>query len=189
MTGPQSINPDGSQEAATTWRRQFPVDTAAEARQTRREFVAGTAIAGGVMACGRIGLELISPSANSGQLTEYPPAELPAAAADLQTGEALVFHFPDAHSPCLLIRTEDAFTAFTQKCTHLACPVVPNPDAQTLDCPCHQGAFSMRDGAPISGPPRSGLSRVILEQREGTWVATGIRTPGSTTAAPSSLDG
>jgi len=121
---------------------------------------------------------VVAPTSPTGEVIRHAPVRLPDAAAQLQPGEALVFHYPDAHTPCLLIRTADAFVGFTQKCTHLACPVVPNAEAQTLDCPCHKGAFSMHDGAPLSGPPRSGLSQVMLEKREGHWVATGIRTPG-----------
>ena len=176
MKGPESKNPDG-RPTTTAWQRQFPIDTAEEAKQTRRQFVAGAAVAGGAMACGQLGLHLVAPAATAGQLTEHEPLDV-GAADDVSPGDARMFHFPDEHTPCLLIRTADRIFAYTQKCTHLACPVVPDVEQGTLDCPCHKGAFSLTDGMPLSGPPRTGLSEVVIEERDGRLVATGIRTPG-----------
>lgn len=183
MSRPTSKDPDGPLSTESAWRRQFPIDTVREAQQTRREFVAGTAVAGVTLACGQLGLDMVSPLAQVGEVKEYPALQLEPGLSDLKEGEAIQFHFPDNHSPCLLMKTSAAeVVAFSQKCTHLACPVVPNANSQTLDCPCHRGAFSMSTGMPVSGPPRKALTQVVIAIGEdGTLTATGLRAPSTTT--------
>jgi Rieske Fe-S protein len=40
-----------------------------------------------------------------------------------------------------------------------------------LECPCHQGFFSIADGSVIQGPPQRSLPRVTLENKDGQLVA------------------
>ena len=51
-----------------------------------------------------------------------------------------------------------AFTAFAVNCTHLACPVNWQPNAQIFLCPCHGGVF-YGDGRVAAGPPPRPLPR------------------------------
>jgi Rieske Fe-S protein len=111
----------------------------------------------------------------SGQL----PMQRIASVDEIAVGSALSFTYPDEHEPCLLMRLSTSeFVAFNQKCTHLSCAVVPRPDEASLYCPCHEGRFDLRTGAPTAGPPRRPLTRVILEMRgrELYAVATEERT-------------
>jgi Rieske Fe-S protein len=40
-----------------------------------------------------------------------------------------------------------------------------------LECPCHQGFFSIADGSVLRGPPQRALPRVVLEMNGGQLVA------------------
>ena len=93
-----------------------------------------------------------------------------AAIDDVPSAERVAFTYPDEHEPCLLVRlTVNDFVAFNQKCTHLSCAVIPRPDEGSFFCPCHEGRFDLRTGAPTAGPPRRPLTRIVLErQRHAT---------------------
>ena len=196
---PKSTTPNGDEQNVPLWRKQFPIDADDEATRSRREFLGGLTIAGGAMACGQVALEKLSPAdgmvsadaANSadGQSvgsvatpesaaseTAYPPLILPKKLTELADGEAMLFHYPHEKSPCLLVKfADDDFVAFAQKCTHLACPVIPDDDNQTFHCPCHHGSFDLRSGKPLAGPPRAPLPAVRVEvASDGTLTATGI---------------
>jgi Rieske Fe-S protein len=75
-----------------------------------------------------------------------------------------VFAYPSAHDPCLLIRTrDDQLLAYSQKCTHLSCSVIPKLDEGILHCPCHEGVFELITGRNIAGPPPRPLAIIELE--------------------------
>jgi Rieske Fe-S protein len=94
---------------------------------------------------------------------------------DLAVGAALGFTYPDEHEPCLLVRlTSSEFVAFNQKCTHLSCAVIPRPAEGSFLCPCHEGRFDLRTGAPTAGPPRRPLTRIVLETRGRDIYAAGV---------------
>lgn len=177
MKGPESTTPSGDTTDLPLWRKQFPIDTAEDTSRTRREFVGGLAIAGGAMVCGQIALEKLSPVAKSDETFQsHRPLVLARKSSELQNGEAVLFHYPDHKSPCLLIRVEDDILAFSQKCTHLACPVIPNSEAKQFECPCHKGTFDLTTGAPLSGPPQQPLRKVQIEISDsGTITATAIQ--------------
>ena len=86
-----------------------------------------------------------------------------------------MFAYPAEHDPCLLVRTSDTeFVAFSQKCTHLSCAVIPRPEEGIFFCPCHEGRFDLRSGAPTAGPPRRPLPRILLDIRGRTIYAVGV---------------
>lgn len=176
MKGPKSTTPNGGTANAPLWRKHFPIDAVADGSQTRREFVGGLAVAGVAIGCGQVALQTLA----AGRLTEekinnFPPLKLDRKLTELADGEALLFHYPDHKSPCLLVKLADDYVAYSQKCTHLACPVIPNVDAARFDCPCHKGTFDLTSGKPTSGPPRAVLPKVIVNlDADGTLTATGI---------------
>jgi nitrite reductase/ring-hydroxylating ferredoxin subunit len=47
-----------------------------------------------------------------------------------------------------------------------------NPDRAQLECPCHSGSFSAKDGRPLTGPPQRPLTTVPLTIRNGKVWAT-----------------
>src|SRR5215813_12251310 len=95
-----------------------------------------------------------------------------AAIDEIAVGAVKTFAYPTADDPCILIRTgEDSFVAFSQKCTHLSCAVYFEKEQNRLECPCHQGFFSIADGSVLQGPPQRALPRVMLERNDGQLVA------------------
>ena len=79
----------------------------------------------------------------------------------LPVGGALEFDYPGAHDPCLLIRADErTLVAYSQKCTHLSCAVVPRIDEGVLHCPCHEGSSTWRPAGRIAGPPPRPLPRI-----------------------------
>jgi len=67
------------------------------------------------------------------------------------------------------LRREDqgAFTAFAVNCTHLACPVNWQAQAQIFLCPCHGGVF-YGDGRVAAGPPPRPLPRYDVRVQGGS---------------------
>ena len=103
-----------------------------------------------------------------------PEAPLSEAEA-VPVGGVRLFKYPDEDHACLLVRLDrDHFEAFSQKCTHLGCPVVFEPDKFRFRCPCHEGLFSAVDGSVLQGPPQRPLPRIQLEMRGQDLWATSV---------------
>lgn len=95
---------------------------------------------------------------------------------DIAVGEVKLFQYPGEHDPCILVRLSAAeFVAYSQKCTHLSCAVYYEKGQDRLECPCHEGYFSVRTGAVLQGPPPRPLPRVLLERQGGQLIAMGVR--------------
>jgi Rieske Fe-S protein len=170
---PLTIPPDGRPEnVQPRWRQDFPIDWPQDEYISRRDFVKFMA--------------LVSLSFTVGQFwilaqhwlgtREAAAPELEVAGADeLPVGGSKVFHYPGERDPALLVRLEDGtHVAYDQRCTHLSCPVIPQPEAGRIYCPCHEGVFDLRSGQPLAGPPRRPLRRILLETRGGRVYAVGL---------------
>lgn len=156
------------------WRQDFPVDWSADHYVSRRDFVKFLVLISGGFATGQlcIGLDQMF-QAGPGQ--SFPRLRL-CGLDELGVGRSLAFHYPDENEPCLLVRLEEKrWVAFHQKCTHLACAVVPQPEQKRLFCPCHEGAFDIDSGRPIQGPPRRPLPKVTLEITDREIFAIGLQ--------------
>ena len=168
-----SIPPDGRPESEQPqWRRDFPIDWPQDEYVARRDFTKFLMLTSLAFTVGQFWI-LLQNFMRSRQ--GKPPIREIATLSALPIGSPLTFDYPNRHDNCLLVRTaEDRFVAFSQKCTHLSCPVQPRPESHTLHCPCHEGTFDMMTGKPISGPPRRPLSLVTLAIRGEKIYATGI---------------
>lgn len=169
-----TVPPDGRPpEAQPRWREDFPIDWPQDEYRSRRDFTKLLGLTSLAFVVGQawiVGLSALRRA--RGRLPEMEVA----AVEDLPVGGARLFHYPTRDNPCLLVRTAaNEFLAFGQKCTHLSCPVVPQPSKGRFYCPCHNGAFDLRTGQPLMGPPRRPLPRVQLEIRGGRIYATGLR--------------
>jgi Rieske Fe-S protein len=103
------------------------------------------------------------------------PRQKIALVSDIPVGGVKLFQYPTPKEQNLLIRTgEDGFVAFSQKCTHLSCAVFFSREDNQLICPCHNGRFSVRDGAVIQGPPTRPLPHVVLERKGQELIAIGM---------------
>lgn len=104
----------------------------------------------------------------------YPRQEI-AHAGEIPVGGVKLFRYPKPNDQCLLIRTgEDDYVAYSQKCTHLSCAVYYSREDNQLICPCHNGRFSIRDGAVIQGPPTRALPHVVMERQGQELIAIGM---------------
>lgn len=100
------------------------------------------------------------------------PVKVVATVAEIPVGGVKLFQYPEANDQCILVRTaEDAYVAYSQKCTHLSCSVFYSKENNRLECPCHEGYFSISDGSVLQGPPTRPLPRVVLERRGPALIA------------------
>jgi Rieske Fe-S protein len=77
-----------------------------------------------------------------------------------------------AERPVLVIRTTDGqFRAFSAVCSHLQCVVNYVPERNQIECPCHQGIYSI-DGQNISGPPPRPLEEMVVTVNEGSVIVS-----------------
>lgn len=159
-------------EAQPAWRQDFPIDWPQDLYVERREFMKFMVLTSAAFALGQVWIALQNwVRGRRGQ----PPIQRIASREEIGVGGALSFRYPDEHEPCLLLRlTSSEFVAFNQKCTHLSCAVIPRPEEGSLYCPCHEGRFDLRSGAPIAGPPRRPLTRILLDVRGGDIYAVGV---------------
>lgn len=98
---------------------------------------------------------------------------------EIPVGGVKLFQYPHEGEQCILVRVdEDAYAAYSQKCTHLSCAVFYSQESRDLVCPCHEGHFSVRDGSVLQGPPTRPLPSIMLARRGGELVAIGITNRG-----------
>lgn len=148
----------------------FPVSWVDDHYVTRRDFTRSLVWVS-CSAAASAGVLMAMQAAGVGR-SEGPPPQVPVGRADaLAVGTAALFHYPGPDDPCLLIRLEEErFVAFSQKCTHLGCPVLFRAAQRKLYCPCHEGFFDAADGRVLAGPPPRPLPRIKIERRgEELW--------------------
>ncbi|HKE22710.1 MAG TPA: Rieske (2Fe-2S) protein [Bryobacteraceae bacterium] len=150
------------------WRDEFSVFTADERYVNRRQFTKFLTLTSFGMLVGN--LWILAKSVVHRKVS-YP--RVPIAAMDaIPVGGVKMFSYPTANDPCILVRLAvDRFVAFSQKCTHLSCAVYFEREQNRLECPCHQGFFSIEDGSVLQGPPQRPLPRVVLEKQDALLVA------------------
>ena len=126
---------------------------------TRRDFLKlakGAGLAAGVGALAAPILAYLYPT----NLEIYPSEPvLVCAEAELPEGESKTVAF--GRYPAIVIKTGGRLKAYSAACTHFACTVKWNKERGDIECPCHEGYFTVEDGSVISGPPPKPL--LILE--------------------------
>ncbi len=170
-----SVPPDGRPaHEQPAWRRDFPIDWPQDQDVERRDFVRFLTLTSFAFVVGQFWI--------AGQnwlrrRADAPEVRRIASAGDIAVGGSLVFDYPNEHDTSILVRlSETEFVAFSQKCTHLSCAVIPRPDEGVFHCPCHEGIFDLRTGRVIAGPPPRPLPRVLIEMRGDEIYATGVET-------------
>ena len=153
------------------WQQDFPTDIPEDDALARREFTKFLVLTSGAFVAGQCWIGVMSLLRDEAP----PPEKRIAAEGELAAGGVLEFRYPTADDPCLLIRLADRrLVAYGQRCSHLSCAVIPEPEQGQLRCPCHNGYFEISEGRPIAGPPRRPLPRITLEVRDGVIYATGV---------------
>lgn len=165
--------PDGrSLHSQPQWRKDFPIDWPQDHYVSRRDFAKFMVLTSAAFAIGQIwiGMQNVWQKQRGA-----PPIRKIASLSALPVGGSLVFQYPGTHDNCLLIRVaSDKLLAYSQKCTHLSCAVVPKVAEGVLRCPCHEGVFDLYTGRRIAGPPPRPLPRITLDVRGDDIYATGV---------------
>ena len=168
-----TIAPDfAPAEAQPAWRQDFPIDWPQDLYVERRDFLKFMVLISAAFTAGQVWIALENwYRRQNGQ----PPVLRLASIDEIPVGQSLAFRYPDEFEPCLLVRlSANEFVAFNQKCTHLSCAVIPRPEEGSFYCPCHEGRFDLKTGAPIAGPPKRPLTRILLERRGSDIFAVGL---------------
>jgi Rieske Fe-S protein len=104
------------------------------------------------------------------------PVQTVAKLMEVPIGGVKLFRYPSPDDPCILVREGlERYVAYSQKCTHLSCAVYYSQEDRRLECPCHNGAFSVTDGRVLYGPSPRPLPKVTLERRGEELVATSVQ--------------
>jgi Rieske Fe-S protein len=154
------------------WREEFSVHAADESYVTRRQLTKFLVLTSLAMFVGNLWIVLKSAFRRT---TTYP-VEPVARLGEIPVRGVKLFTYPTAQDHCILVRTaENAYVAYSQKCTHLSCAVYFSDEHNRLECPCHEGYFSIADGSVLQGPPARPLPRVVLERRASELFAVGMK--------------
>lgn len=159
---------------------------------SRRRFLAftGTSAAGTAALGGSLLLNPVRAAESSQQpgkvMLDYPQTTI-SKAADLKVGQPVSFTYPDASSPCTLVKTgrqtrggvgpDGDIVAYSNLCTHMGCPVSYSSEERTFKCPCHFSVFdSELNGQMVSGQATENLPRILLTYRDSddSIEATGV---------------
>lgn len=165
--------PDGRPlEDQPAWRQEYPIDTPQSEFVSRREFIRLLLLTSFAFVVGQAYILVLSWL----RQRAAPPASAEIATVnDVPINTTKVFFYPTANDPCVLVRlAENEFVAYSQRCTHLSCPVIPQPEIGKIRCPCHDGLYDLRTGDVIAGPPERPLPRITLQIRDGRIFATGV---------------
>lgn len=152
------------------WRDEFSIESAHEKLVNRRQFTKFLTLTSLGMFAGNLWI-LAKPWWE--KVPKFPRKVV--GDTNLPVGSVKLFRYPTENDPCIMVHTEqDKFVAYTQKCTHLSCPVYYSGETKRLECPCHEGTFSAETGEVIKGPPPRPLPRIKLERQDGVLIAVGI---------------
>ena len=126
-------------------------------------------------------------TADAGRTTLPYPRKAVVRASTLKVNEPLSFTYPDASSPCALIKMgrkvqggvgpDGDIVAYSTLCTHMGCPVAYDPQARSFKCGCHFSQFDPEmAGQMICGQATENLPQVTLAVgSDGAITATGVQ--------------
>jgi Rieske Fe-S protein len=155
------------------WRQDFAIDWPEDNFIARRDFAKFLVLTSGAFVAGQAWIA----ASSLVRSRRAPPARARIASLSATApGSVTMFAYPTPHDPCLLIRTPDGkLLAYSQKCTHLSCAVVPKLAEGILFCPCHDGVFDLATGRNLAGPPPRPLPAIDLEVVGDDIFATGVK--------------
>jgi len=157
---------DDAKDRKPGWVEAFPYHWDSDDLVARRELLHFAVYASGALFAGAAAMALIGRAEHASKVAPLRIARVDA----LPIGQAHYFRFPGPEDEAMLLHLPgDLFVAFSQRCTHLSCSVVYQPERSRLFCPCHEGVFEPRTGEPIAGPPRRPLKPIAI-RREGAWM-------------------
>ncbi len=149
------------------WAEDFPVDSDKDIKVARRDFIRFLFLVSVGLFTGTFWVyikQFFKKQTPTGPFKIISPS-------DIEVGGSYVFQLPDEKGPAILVRlNETEYFAYSQKCTHLQCPVIWRREESKLICPCHHGAFNVKTGDVLYGPPERALPKINLDVRpEGVY--------------------
>lgn len=160
--------PNPVKEREPLWRDEFSISKADERYVSRRQLAKFLMLGSTGMFAGNLWI-LVKSWLQKAQIYQR---SMVARTGEIPVGGVKLFQYPKPGEQCILIRTaEDSYVAYSQKCTHLSCAVFYSREHDRLECPCHQGYFSVKDGSVLQGPPTRPLPRVVLERSGDQLIA------------------
>jgi Rieske Fe-S protein len=153
------------------WREEFSVRKEGERYVCRRQLTKFLTLTSFAMFAGNVWIAVRSWF----RAPRRYPAQAVAVRGEIPVRGVKLFAYPTPADRCIMIRTgEDTYAAYSQKCTHLSCAVFYSATHDHIECPCHNGIFSVKDGSVIQGPPTRRLPRILLESRGSELVALAV---------------
>jgi nitrite reductase/ring-hydroxylating ferredoxin subunit len=154
------------------WKDEFSVFTSDERYVTRRQFTKFLTLASLGMFVGNLWILAKTYFAKTPSFPFVDVGEV----GEIPVRGVKLFSYPTANDHCILVRTgEKEYVAYSQKCTHLSCAVYFAAKEDRLECPCHQGFFSVSDGSVLQGPPPRPLPQITLERNGARLVAVAVK--------------
>ncbi len=158
------------------WSEEFSVQASEDKYVLRRQFTKFLVLTSFGMLAGNIWIW--AKSVLRREARALPQMRI-ATTDELAVGEVKLFAYPGPDDHCILVRpSADKFVAYSQKCTHLSCAVYYSRENNRIECPCHEGYFSVDDGRVLQGPPPRPLPRIEIEQRGNELVAISVQPQG-----------
>ena len=174
MTGSlmKPSSPDAPPERKPLWAEEFSVHGAEDKYVLRRQFTKFLVLTSFGMFAGNVWIWAKSLFGRSD--TQFPEAPV-VKASELPVGGVKLFTYPGPHDTAIMVRKSDgSLVAYSQKCTHLSCAVYYSRENNRLECPCHEGYFSIETGRVLQGPPPRPLPRIQLRQNGDQVFAVGV---------------
>lgn len=163
--------------ARPDWETDFPIERAEAQHVSRREFAKFLVFVSGGFT---VGSAVVAVKEQLGPEAVIPDAGTRLCSTDdVPVGAMRAFTVPGTHLPGILIRLDETtWRAYEQKCTHLSCAVYYSKANNRIECPCHEGYFSIDDGRVLQGPPPRSLPRIEIERRGNDLIAIGVASAG-----------
>jgi arsenite oxidase small subunit len=152
------------------WQLEFPYRWDLDDAVTRRELLHFAVYTSGALFAGTAAIAALAQLRRAGPATRLAIAR----EDELREGEARYFAYPEGEQAMLVKLRGGELVAYSQRCPHLSCAVVYQDREQRFFCPCHEGAFDVRSGVPVAGPPRRPLARIRIEREGGVVYAVGV---------------
>jgi len=156
---------------------------------SRRKFLKSSGVAAAIPLMGSAGNVLANENSqlpNTGMTLDYPETTV-SNSSKLPVNQAVNFYYPDAHSPCAVLRMGHAvpggvgpdkdIVAYSILCNHMGCPLNYDTTERTFKCSCHFSMFdSEKSGQMVTGQATEALPRILLsyDKASGDIKATGV---------------
>lgn len=155
------------------WAEEFSIHSAEDRYVLRRQFTKFLTLTSFGMLAGNVWIWVKS-LLDRGHAATLPEVAV-ANSSEIPVGGVKLFRYPTPQDSVIMVRKVDGqLVAYSQKCTHLSCAVYYSKDKNRLECPCHEGYFSIDTGRVLQGPPPRPLPRIRVTERGGQVYATGV---------------